>query len=153
MKTILVIVQHRKGRSPGQRFRIEHFLPYLEERNYNIVFSNYLDEKSDKIFYSKANYFRKLLIAIKAFRHRLRDLKIAKKSDVVFVYREAHMLGTTYIERKLSKMPAVFVFDFDDSIWLNDTSDGNKNLAWMKRTSKTADICKYADLVTTGNEY
>jgi len=153
MKTLLAIVQHRKGRSPGQRFRIEHFIPYLESRGYSIVFSNYLTEADDRIFYSSGRYFQKMKIALKCFIHRWRDLKTARNCDIVFVYREAHMLGTTFFERRFSKLPARLVFDFDDSIWLNDTSDGNKKLAWMKRTGKTAEICRYADMVTPGNEY
>lgn len=50
-------------------------------------------------------------------------------------------------------MNAPVIFDFDDSIWLNDTSDGNKELAWIKKPQKTALICGYADLVTVGNQY
>ena len=55
MKKILAIVQHRKERSPGQRFRFEHFIPILEQNGYEIIFSNIINEKDDSIFYSKAN--------------------------------------------------------------------------------------------------
>ncbi len=153
MKKILAIVQHRKDRSPGQRFRFEHYIPYLEQNGYQIIFSNIISEKDDNIFYSRGKYLSKLRIVIKSFFHRRRDLKIARNCSAVFIYREAFMLGTIYFERKLSKTGVPVIFDFDDSIWLNDTSDGNKNLAWLKRTKKTDDICKYADLVTTGNDY
>jgi glycosyltransferase involved in cell wall biosynthesis len=153
MKKILAIVQHRKDRSPGQRFRFEHFISHLEQNGYHIIFSNIISEKDDKIFYSHGKYFAKLRIVIKSFFHRRRDLKLAQKCNAVFIYREAFMLGTTYFERKLSKTGVPVIFDFDDAIWLNDTSDGNKNLAWMKRTKKTADICRYANLVTAGNNY
>lgn len=152
-KKILAIVQHRKGRSPGQRFRFEHFINSLEEAGYEIVFSNIISEKDDIIFYSKGKYFAKLFIVIKSFFHRLRDLKTAKNCDIVYVYREAFMLGTTYFEKRFSKMKAKLIFDFDDAIWINDTSEGNQNIKWLKKPQKTADICKYADLVTVGNKY
>ncbi len=153
MKKILAIVQHRKGRSPGQRFRFEHFIPVLKANGYEIIFSNIISEKDDQIFYSKGKYFAKLLIVIKSFRHRLKDLKKAKTFDAVFIYREAFMLGTTYFEKRLSKLNVPLVFDFDDSIWLNDTSEGNQNLAWMKKPKKTADICRFSNLVMVGNQY
>jgi glycosyltransferase involved in cell wall biosynthesis len=153
MKKILAIVQHRKGRSPGQRFRFEHFISVLEKNGYEIVFSNIINEKDDSIFYSKGKYFSKLMIVLKSFRHRLKDLRIAKNCDVVFIYREAFMLGTTYFEKRLSKLNVPIIFDFDDSIWLNDTSEGNQNLAWMKKPEKTAEICKLSDLVSVGNQY
>ncbi len=153
MKKILAIVQHRMGRSPGQRFRFEHFIPALEAAGYEIIFSNIIDEKDDEILYSHANYFAKLKIVIKSFRHRLRDIKIAKSCNLIFIYREAFMLGTTYFEKRLAKTGVPIIYDFDDSIWLNDTSEGNKNLAWLKKTEKTADICQLASLVTVGNQY
>ncbi len=153
MKRILIIVHHRKQRSPGQRFRIEHYLPLLEEQGYEIIFSNILSEKDDRIFYSKGRYFSKLIIVFKSFFHRLKDLKIAKNCEFVFVYREAFMLGTTYFEKRFAKSGAKLIFDFDDAIWLNDTSAGNQKLSWLKKPSKTAKICKYSHLVITGNRY
>ncbi|MDR2010768.1 MAG: glycosyltransferase [Bacteroidales bacterium] len=153
MKKILAIVQHRKGRSPGQRFRFEHYIQYLEKNGYEIIFSNIIDEKDDQLFYSHGKYFAKLKIVVKSFFHRLKDLKTARDCDLIFIYREAFMLGNTYFEKRFSKLDIPVVFDFDDSIWLNDTSDGNKNLAWIKKPEKTAKICKYADLVMVGNQY
>lgn len=146
-------MHHRKGRSPGQRFRIEHYLPFLEKQGFEIIFSNILSEKDDITFYSKGKYFGKLKIVIKSFFHRLKDIKIAKSCDYVFVYREAFMLGTTYFEKRFSKSGAKLIFDFDDAIWLNDTSAGNQNVSWLKRPSKTAKICKYSHFVITGNRY
>ncbi|MDD2385150.1 MAG: glycosyltransferase family 4 protein [Bacteroidales bacterium] len=153
MKKILAIVQHRKDRSPGQRFRFEHYIPILEKNGYEIIFSNIISEKDDEIFYSKRKYFKKLLIVIKAFAHRLKDIKTAKNCDIIFIYREAFMLGATYFEKRLSKLDVPIIFDFDDSIWLNDTSEGNQNLAWLKKPQKTAKICKLSDLVIVGNHY
>ena len=153
MKKVLAIVQHRKGRSPGQRFRFEHYISHLEANGYEVIFSNIISEKDDKTFYSQGKYVAKLIIVIKSFLHRLKDIKRAKKCDIVFIYREAYMLGITYFEKRLSKIDTPVVFDFDDSIWLNDTSEGNKNLAWMKKPEKTSEICKYSDLVMVGNEY
>ena len=79
MKRILFIVQHRKGRSPGQRFRFEQYLGFLEDNGFETVFSNYIDEQDDRSFYSKGHYLKKLMIFLKAVRRRFKDLKTAKK--------------------------------------------------------------------------
>ena len=152
-KRLLLIVHHRPNRSPGQRFRIEQFLPRLEKAGYEVTFSNIISEKDDKTFYSHGHYFGKLMFVIKSFFHRMKDARQAKNYDLVFVYREAYMLGTTIFERKFAKSGVPMIFDFDDSIWLNDTSEGNQNLAWLKRTEKTNEICQYATLVSVGNQY
>lgn len=152
-KVLLCLVHHRLDRSPGQRFRIEQFIPALKHDGWEIQYSNILDEKADETFYASGHYVGKFRIMVQSFFHRLKDLKRAKKADAVFIYREAFMLGTTYFEKRLSKLNIPVVFDFDDSIWLNDTSAGNQNLSWLKKPQKTADICRYADYVSVGDEY
>lgn len=150
---MLAIVQHRKGRSPGQRFRLEHYIDYFEKNGIEIDYSFIINEKDDKVFYSKGKYLLKLVILFKSFIHRLKDVYRAKDYDVIFIYREAFMLGTVFFEKMLAKTKVPIIFDFDDSIWLNDTSVGNKNLAWLKNPKKVASICKLSNLVTVGNEY
>lgn len=152
-KRLLCLVHHRPDRSPGQRFRIEQFLPALEKNGWEIQYSNILDQKDDAIFYASGHYLGKFRIMIKSFLQRLRDLKQAKNVDAVFIYREAFMLGTTYFEKRLAKRQIPVIFDFDDSIWLNDTSAGNQKLSWLKKPQKTAKICQLVDHVFVGNEY
>lgn len=153
MPRILYIVPHRINRSPGQRFRCEQYLNVLQERGFEIQYSNIISEKDDNVFYSKGKYPHKAWILVKSFYKRLTDIRKAKKFDIVFIYREAFMLGTTFFERLLQSRKALIVFDFDDAIWLNDTSEGNANLDWLKKPSKTASIIKIADLVLAGNSY
>ncbi|MFP4664752.1 MAG: glycosyltransferase family 4 protein [Bacteroidales bacterium] len=152
-KKLLCIVQHRYDRSPGQRFRIEQFLPHLEANGWDITYSNIISEKDDAVFYASGRYFGKFRIMMKSWLHRLRDLQRANRYDAIFIYREAFMLGSTFFEKRLSKKKPPLIFDFDDAIWLNDTSIGNQNLSWIKKPEKTAKICRYATVVTTGNDY
>jgi glycosyltransferase involved in cell wall biosynthesis len=140
-------------RSPGQRFRCEHFIPFLKESGYEITYSNILSKWDDTHFYSFGNYFIKMFIVAKSFLKRLYDVGRVKNYDAVFIYREAYMMGTVFFERLVRWRGVPIVFDFDDSIWLNDTSLGNQSVKWMKRPSKTADICKLATTVIVGNSY
>jgi len=153
MPRILYIVPHRLNRSPGQRFRCEQYINALTEAGFEISYSNIISEKDDKIFYARGNYHKKAGILIKSFFKRLSDVRKAKNYDIVFIYREAFMLGTTIFEKMLRARNALIVFDFDDAIWLNDTSEGNANLNWLKKPSKTSSIIKIADLILAGNTY
>ena len=152
-KRILYIVPHRKNRSPGQRFRCEHFIPYVETHDYKITYANLLSAWDDSHFYRKNNYLVKTFILIKTFVQRFFQLQKVKKYDAVLIYREAFMLGTTYFERLIARKKVPIIFDFDDAIWLNDVSDANAKLKWLKRPGKTADICQLANLVIAGNQY
>ena len=62
------------------------------------------------------------------------------------------MLGTAFFEKQFSKRSKV-VFDFDDSIWIQDVSDSNKSLSFLKNPDKTMDIIKAAERVFAGNRY
>lgn len=63
------------------------------------------------------------------------------------------MIGTNVFDYLFKLSGAKIIFDFDDSIWLEDTSEGNSNLKWLKRPSKTKTSIKLADIIFAGNEY
>ncbi len=152
-KKLLYIAPHRPGRSPGQRFRFEQFLPHLKADGFSVTYSYILNARDDQRFYAPGNLLYKLWIGLKGFLIRLRDLLRLGKFDVVIVYREAHFLGNTFFEKRLAKSRVPFIFDFDDAIWLNDTSEGNAKLGWLKKPEKTADIIALADTTIVGNAY
>jgi len=111
-----------------------------------------LNEKDDKIFYSKGNYFGKIRIAIRSLFKRIKDLMRASNYDVIFIFREAIFLGTPFFEKRLAKKSKV-IFDFDDSIWIPNVSAANKMFSILKNPAKTSSIIKVSDLVFAGNEY
>jgi glycosyltransferase involved in cell wall biosynthesis len=152
-KKILFLVAHRPGRSPGQRFRFEQYLPYLQENGFTYHISYLLDEKDDKVFYARGRYLGKSRLLFKSLWQRWNDMNNLTQYDMVFLYREAHMLGTTWFERKIRKAGLKMIIDFDDSIWLKDVSEGNRNLAFLKRPAKTSEIVALCDAVIVGNQY
>lgn len=153
MKRLLYIAPHRPGRSPGQRFRFEQYIHFLESQGFALTYSFLLNAWDDKMFYQKGNYLLKCWIAFKGLVIRLFDVVRASRYDCVIVYREAHFWGCAVIERMLSKSRASVIFDFDDAIWMNDVSDSNKNLSWLKSSVKTSKIAGMADVVTVGNSF
>lgn len=153
IKKILYIAPHRKERSPGQRFRFEQFIPFLEKNSWRITYSYIVSEWDDKNLYKKGNYLLKFWVAIKGFFIRLKDLMRCKDYDIIFIYREAHFLGNTFLEKKIKKSGVPLVYDFDDAIWLNDISTGNHNLKWLKNSKKTSQIIALSSLTIVGNKF
>ena len=151
--SVLFIGMHRFDRSPSQRYRFEQYFEYLEANRVECELSPLISEKDDKVLYSPGNYLGKLLIFLKSWRIRTRDVKRANAFDYIFIQREAFMTGTTWFEKRLAKSNAKLIFDFDDSIWLEDKNEANSKLAFLKRPSKTADIIKLCDTIVAGNEY
>lgn len=150
---LLYIAPHRPGRSPGQRFRFEQYTDFLESEGFTITYSFLLNAWDDRHFYQRGNYLLKCWIALKCVIIRLFDVLRAWRYDYVIVYREAHFWGWAIFEKLLSMSRAAMIFDFDDAIWLNDTSESNKNLSWLKSSAKTAKIASLANVVTVGNSF
>ena len=74
--------------------------------------------------------------------------------DFVFIHREATPLGPPIIEWVIAKVfRKKIIYDFDDAIWLPNTSQENKIAAALKYHSKVRSICKWSFLVTCGNSY
>lgn len=84
---------------------------------------------------------------------RLKDLRRARKMDIVFIQREALLLGSSFFEKRFYRSGARVIFDFDDSIWLLDTSPGNKTWGWLKNPDKTKTNIAHAHTVIAGNAY
>jgi glycosyltransferase involved in cell wall biosynthesis len=88
----------------------------------------------------------------RGYLRRLKEVFRTASADVVFVYREAAMLGPAWIERLFAcQLP--LVFDFDDAIYLTDTSQANAWSRWLKPSTKAATICRLASHVIVGNEF
>ena len=153
MPKVLILCAHRPKRSPSQRYRFEQYLPFLQSRGFEFTWSYLLDEKDDATFYSNGNSLAKAFILLRSFFKRSKDVSRFKSFDIIFIQREATFLGNSRFEKKAFESGAKVIFDFDDSIWLRDTSPGNKKWSWIKKPEKFFDNVKYAHLVIAGNSY
>lgn len=153
MPRVLILCAHRPKRSPSQRYRFEQYLPFLEEHGFSFTFSHLLNEQDDKIFYSQGKFLAKAFILLKSIFIRLKDCFRFKHFDIIFIQREASFLGTSFFEKQAFHSGKLVIFDFDDSIWLADTSPGNKKWEWIKKPKKFFRNISYAHVVIAGNAY
>ena len=152
MPKILIIADHRLNRSPSQRYRFEQYLDFFKANGFDWELSEIITEKDDAIFYNPGNYFKKALIMLRSLSIRFKNLRRAKNFGIVFIQREALLLGSSYFEKQFYKRSKV-VFDFDDSIWLLDTSPENKKFEFLKNPDKTKLNIQHAHKVSAGNSF
>lgn len=153
MKKILFIASHCPGRAPAQRFRFEQFIDYFEENGFHCEQSYFIFDSDYKYLYKKGFYIQKFIILLRAIFLRLKDVSRVKGFDIIFIQREAFLIGPPFFEKQFSRSKAKIIFDFDDSIWLKDTSDANKKLGWLKYPRKTAKIISISNMIFAGNKY
>lgn len=140
--------------SPGQRFRIEQWEPFLKQDNITIDYFSFTDDKLREVIYKEGHLGAKIKELFKANLRRVGHALRAKNYDAVFLYRAASMVGPAWIEKFLRWREIPIIFDFDDAIFFTDTAKANRRFAWAKFSgSKTADICRLSTSVTVGNSY
>jgi glycosyltransferase involved in cell wall biosynthesis len=152
MPKLLFQALHRPQRSPSQRYRFDQYLPFLANEGFEVDYSFLISEQDDAHFYAQGRYLQKLGILSRAIWLRMQEVRKAKNYDLVFVQREAFMLGNSYFERKMAARRPL-IFDFDDAIWQQVVSAGNKKLGFLKNANKTQDIMAAATEIWAGNDY
>lgn len=153
MPSVLILCAHRPKRSPSQRYRFEQYLSFLEANGFQFTYSYLLNKKDDLTFYSGGRFMAKAFILLKSVLIRLKDCFRFRHYDIVFVQREASFFGTAFFEKRARRSGAYVIFDFDDSIWLADTSPGNKKWEFIKKPEKFFKAVTYAHAVIAGNTY
>jgi len=152
-KKVLFWVPSPLGISPGQRFRFEHYLPFLTENNISYKVSPFLSMRGRKRLYSPGNILGKIRALGGGYLCRLGDLFALHKYDYVYVHRWAAIAGPPFFEWMAAKVfRKKIIYDFDDSIWVGE-STYNKRFLAIKFLGKIGRICRWASLVTVGNEY
>lgn len=149
---ILFVSPHAWDRVPAQRFRFEQYFEFLKANGVECTYSGLLKENDYKYFHGRGHYFRKLGIVIKGFLKRRKELRNIGNYDIVFVQREAFMLGTAYFEKKYAKRSRI-IFDYDDAIWLEQVSGYNRIFRFLKNPGKTSKIIRMSKMVFAGNRY
>lgn len=151
---ILFLAPYPYDQAPSQRFRFEQYFHLLENHGILYSFQPFLDYQTWQILYQPGFTLRKTLGIIKGFVRRVLMLMSLVKYDKVFIHREAAPLGPPILEWIISRvMGKGIIFDFDDAIWLDNTSRENAIAAALKWHSKTASICRWSHAVSVGNAY
>src|SRR5690606_26052851 len=74
--------------------------------------------------------------------------------DYIFIHREAAPLGPPVFEWLAAKVfKKKIIYDFDDAIWIPNTSKENKLAAWLKAFGKVKHICKWSYKISAGNQF
>ncbi|MBC7900077.1 MAG: hypothetical protein H7070_08485, partial [Saprospiraceae bacterium] len=139
---VLAIVPSLYDTSPGQRFRIEQWEPLLKQCGVEITYSPFETEELKKILYTSGNAAQKVRAVIGNINKRRLELATVGDFDLVYVFREAALLGPAWFERKVAASGVPMVFDFDDAVFVAYKSPSNGYLSYLKFPGKTATTLK-----------
>src|SRR5258706_1512975 len=151
---VLFLFPYPVGKSPSQRFRFEQYLEILKQKGIEFDLSPFWDKKAWSELYHPGRYLQKALGLIRGIAGRFLILINVSRYHFVFIHREALPLGPPVIEWFLFRVfRKKIIYDFDDAIWLPNTSEENRIVSSFKCHSKVKSICKWSYKVSCGNSY
>ncbi|MCS6818340.1 MAG: glycosyltransferase family 4 protein [Chitinophagales bacterium] len=154
MSRILFLVPYPLHNAPSQRFRFEQYFDILRQRGHQYTVQSFLDEATWNILYLPGFTLKKFRGILAGFTRRFLVLFRLSNYDFVFIHREASPVGPPVFEWLIAKFfRKKIIFDFDDAIWLPNTSGENKIAASLKWHSKTGSICRWAYRCSCGNDF
>ncbi|HEY6806489.1 MAG TPA: glycosyltransferase family 4 protein [Pyrinomonadaceae bacterium] len=150
---VLALMPSLYDTSPGQRYRLEQWEPLLRERGVEITYAPFESEELHKSVYKPGQLGQKLKFVSQSLLKRSSLLSKVKDYDVVYIFREAALLGPPVFERLIHSRGVPIVFDFDDAIFVSYKSPSNGYLSYLKFAGKTKTICRISSHVMVGNPY
>jgi glycosyltransferase involved in cell wall biosynthesis len=151
---VLFLCPYPIGEAASQRFRFEQYFSILKQRKIEFDTAPFLNEKAWKVLYEPGHFFKKILYILIGFLKRTILISRISQYDYIFIHREAAPLGPPIFEWFIGKLKRKkIVFDFDDAIWIPNSSESNSLFSFIKFHSKTKYISKIAYKVSCGNHY
>ena len=151
---ILFLFPYPAGTAASQRFRFEQYLNFLKEEGIYTDYQSFIDEKTWAILYKEGYMIQKALGILRGFLRRMAMLFRVYGYDYIFIHREASPIGPPIFEWIITKVfRKKIIFDYDDAIWLPNTTKSNALVAGLKFHQKTAWISSWSYKVSAGNAY
>jgi glycosyltransferase involved in cell wall biosynthesis len=152
---VLFLLPYPLHKAPSQRFRVEQLLPLLDAADIQYTLRPFMDEATWQVLYRRGSVPRKAWGIARSFLRRVFTVLLeAPRYDYVFIHREAAPLGPPVFEWMLKwLLGRKMIFDFDDAIWISNTSAENRLAAWLKAHWKTRYCCRWSYKVSAGNDF
>jgi glycosyltransferase involved in cell wall biosynthesis len=137
----------------GCRFRVTQFRPWLERAGFSLDVHPLFDAAFFKLVYQPGHYAGKATALLRRTLDRLRVMRRRDAYDLVLLYREAYPIGPPWLERRLARAGIPLVYDFDDAVYLPNTSDANRIISSLKNPAKFGEIVRLCRHVIAGNTH
>jgi glycosyltransferase involved in cell wall biosynthesis len=151
---ILFLVPYPLEESPSQRFRFEQYFGILKSNGIEFNCYCFWNKSTWPILYKNGHSLRKITGFAYGIIRRFFALTEVPRYSYVFIHRECAPIGPPIFEWIIAKIfKKRIIYDFDDAIWLTNTSEENKIVSQFKWHSKANLICRWSYKVSCGNEY
>ncbi len=153
-KNIIFLFPYPADEVASQRFRFEQYLPLLTKHNIRFRCKSFYARWFYNILYDDKKHLLKFIGILAGFLRRLVHLAYCISQDYVFIHRELTPIGPPFFEWFIIKvLRKRVIYDFDDAIWLANTSDENKLASTLKFHKKFNSICRWSFKISCCNDF
>jgi glycosyltransferase involved in cell wall biosynthesis len=151
---LFLLIPYPVKESPSQRFRFEQYFSLLSTTGIVYRYQSFWDIEAWRILYKKGHTLQKVMGFTRGVLRRMLAPWLILSYDIVFIHREALPVGPPLLEWFIARiLRKKIVYDFDDAIWLPNTSEANSLASRIKWHSKVKSICRWSYRVSCGNAY
>jgi glycosyltransferase involved in cell wall biosynthesis len=149
---VAALVPYHTDFCAGQRFRIELWAKHLERRGIEVEYFPFASRTLTSALYREGRKLEKTQQMLSCFLDQLRRVLSASRPDVVFIYREASLIGPALIESLSRRWKVPIIYDIDEPIFVPYQSPRNGRLNALKFASKTHSLFRMSAHVFAVNK-
>lgn len=144
---VLAIVPYHLDYCAGQRFRIELWAKELQRRGIEVEFVCFSDPDLTDTLHKPGKVVKKGSLMARAFIRQLKNALTVEKPDLIFIYREAALIGPAIIERIIKRWNVPMIYDLDEPLFIPLYSAANGIFTRLRFVSKVNKLFEMSDAV------
>lgn len=149
---VAAIVPYHTGFCAGQRFRIELWAKHLGGRGIEVEYYPFASPSLTGRLYNQGQTLQKGSEMLRCYLEQLSRVLRASRPDVIYIYREAALIGPAWIERLTRRWKAPIIYDIDEPLFIPYVSPRNGRLNVLKCFSKVNTLFEMSDHVLAVNQ-
>jgi glycosyltransferase involved in cell wall biosynthesis len=149
---VAAVVPYHTGFCAGQRFRIELWARHLGERGIEVEYYPFANPSLTSTLYLQGQQLQKGYGMLQCYWEQLRRVIAASRPDLVYLYREAALIGPAFIERLVKRWKVPIIYDIDEPLFVPYVSPRNGRLNRLKCFSKIHTLFEMSDQVWAVNK-
>ncbi|HEX8173598.1 MAG TPA: glycosyltransferase family 4 protein [Pyrinomonadaceae bacterium] len=149
---VAAIVPYHTGFCSGQRFRIELWAKHLTGRGIEVEYYPFASPSLTGMLYNQGQALQKGREMLRCYVEQLSRVLRASRPDMIYIYREAALIGPAWIERLTRRWKAPIIYDIDEPLFIPYVSPSNGRLNMLKCFSKVNTLLEMSDHVLAVNQ-
>jgi glycosyltransferase involved in cell wall biosynthesis len=148
---VAALVPYHEDYCAGQRFRVEAWTRGLRERGITFSLLPFASPGLTTVLYERGRTLTKAARVMHCCAEQALRILREVRPDVVYIYREAALIGPALIERLARRWRVPIVYDLDEPLFAPYVSPANARASALRWPSKVDDLMRLSDQVWVVN--